>query len=205
LVDRGYASVPTAIRRALLVDLAGAADCGRLGRHDPEGMWQPQLRRPLSGAAATIRELAMRLTASLSVAAELQGLPPLPLFDEIAWVLGPAGDESLRVPDRPVPGAGVAGVITIYGRMTLRANELRHRPQETRLVGGDLALLRASSWPSPGRRHVRAGVTIPGQTPLLLMILCASGEVKSRIGRGGCLDPPGREQSALRRSRARRG
>jgi hypothetical protein len=91
LRSQGWAVVPAAVGPGLLTSLLPADVLVRERLEDAtaseSGPHCYRLRCPLAGCAPGVRDLAVRLGASLSVSAALEGLDPPPFFNEAVWTL----------------------------------------------------------------------------------------------------------------------
>lgn len=175
LAGRGWASIPAAIRPPLLAQLAASTPARSDWAPADFGLApEPVQRLALSQAPPLVQDLSLRLAASLSVAAELQGLPTMPLFGEVAWLCSP-GQAGIR-PSWASAGidVGVSAIVCLYGMAVVRTLvDGRRHPSagQVELSNGGLALLRGDGWLGPARRGVRAHVESPHPAPGLIMVL----------------------------------
>lgn len=175
LARQGWAAVPGAIRPLLLAQLAASAPAPALAQlaasaptADPPATWAPTL--PLAGAPRLLQDLALRLAASLSVAAELQRLPTIPLFGGVTWICQPeprlsplwAGD---------LAEAGVTAMVCLSGTAIVQALGVPRLSAPVRLSTGGLVLVRRDGWPRAGWRGLRPQLETANRGPVLIVVL----------------------------------
>jgi len=162
---RGWASIPGVVQFPLSAQLLGCYQETGAGR---------TLAR--SETAPVVADLAVHLEASLSVAAELQGLPPPPMWNRVTWLgtTRPVG-VVLRAPWSS-SRVGITALVGLCGAATLRVADTSPRGSgSAELTGGSLVLLRAGGWPRPRSTRVAAGIDIDPLAPVVAMVLEAVG------------------------------
>ena len=149
---QGWAEVPAVFRPSLLTKLAMDCRWGplTLGRFGPAG--GPEFRVPISRSSEVVRDLSLRLSASLSVAAALQDLPQPPLFNDVTWIWQSASSGSRSVFQRPEDFVGVTVLIRVYGSAVFNASGPAGNQWRCDTRTGHLVLVRSGGWPAP-RSH----------------------------------------------------
>lgn len=186
LRTRGFASLPYAVHPHLLAELASAVATPQSGRPGhPAGWARPdqaswiQTMR-VGDAPWLIQDLVIRLHASLSVAAQLVRLPPLPLWSQVSWLspaplsfaTGPAAIDSDLCD-------GVTIVVVIAG--TVRIALVDTSRSAVTLGPGGLYLAASSEWPKRLTATPRCRVAGSGLRPTLAL----------QLGDAPRVDPPG--------------
>lgn len=148
LQRRGWAQVPAVFRASLLTKLArgGRSAALALGRFDPAD--GPEFAIPIERSPDVVRDLSLRLSASLSVAASLQGLAEPPLFNEVSWCWLSASDASHSVL-RPLANfVGITVRIRLYGSAVINASDPTGRQGSSDTHAGHLVLVQSGRWPA---------------------------------------------------------
>ncbi len=115
---------------------------------------------PMDDCDDLVKAFASEVVGSLSAAAEGQGWPPMPMFNEVTWTLYPAGTGHITAHRDPPGCGGVIAVTTLVG--TARFSVLDgDRSSEWLTAAGDVVLLRGRGWPSPGALCPRHAVEPP--------------------------------------------
>lgn len=183
LQRRGWAQVPAVFPPSLLTKLALDGRWGplTLGRFGPAG--GPKFTMPISRSSDVVRDLSLRLSASLSVATALQNLPEPPLFNEVNWIWLSASRSSRPVLQRPDDFIGVTVLIRLYGSAVFNASDPTGKRWRCDTRPGHLILIRSSRWPAPQLHPVfyqYVDLQPPGCLDMLLSTAC--GPVQDRNG-----------------------
>lgn len=171
---RGWSLVPRAIRPGLLEDLLlAAAVLPYRAVNAPGGsQTEPETAvagQPLAGSDPIVQDLAIRIFAGLSVAAQLTRLPVPPMFEEANWVLRRAG--TVRVSGGRASARGIAVTVVLGGRADLAVREPTDQLRHLSSAAGDLLAHRGPR--SDGCRH-RAELLLAPQSDLLTVTLRAA-------------------------------
>ena len=179
LADRGWATTDQVVQSRLLFQLCREY---RLRFDPPLDDTERVAHRPaleaeidLHHARPAVTDLALRLSASLSVASELQHLAPPPLFSRVNWTWSPPFSESLpavRTADRPW---GISATIMLAGQATFSAIDARGSRRKWHGRPGGLLLVRRGSWPRPYSSAVGYEIQFPASAPQLVMTFFPSG------------------------------
>lgn len=156
LCGRGWASVPGVVHPALLVSLYQEEHWRSLSTDDlPRG--EPvEVHSALTQVRPMMRDLGIRLTAALSVAAELQRLPIPPLLNEVTWGwCPPTGEEAPTGGMTPKGGFGIVALVIFAGRATVRVARFTRQAAPLQATPGQLIVIRGHGWPE----STRSGVT----------------------------------------------
>lgn len=177
LEARGWIWVPQAIRPALWLQLAADSPLTVPGR-------ETEVARSITQTTGIIQDLAVRLNASLSVAAQLRQLPPVPVFDRVVWTFQPCIDDlpifgqappRTALPCRDAGLAEVSIVVGLQGTSTYWA--LRDGAVTTHWNShpGDLLVLRGRGWPKTMSlpAHLEADPPTSASPPRVALVLLA--------------------------------
>lgn len=183
LRKQGWAHVPAVFRPSLLAKLAMDGRWGplTLGRFGPAG--GPEFTIPISRSPEVVRDLSLRLSASLSVAAALQDLPEPPLFNEVGWTWLSANGGARAVLQPPEGFAGVTVLIRLYGSAVFSASGPGGARWRCDTRRGHLVVVRSSGWPAP-RLHPMLCHYVDLQPPgcLDMVLRTGYGRAKDRNG-----------------------
>jgi hypothetical protein len=176
---QGWAQVPAVFRPSLLTKLAMDGRWGplTLGRFGPAG--GPEFTVPISRSPEVVRDLSLRLSASLSVAAALQDLPEPPLFNDVSWIWQSARSASRSVLRRVEDFVGVTVLIRLYGSAVLNAAGPAGKRWRCDTGIGHLVLVRSSGWPAPRLHPVLChyvDIQPPGCLDMVLRTACGGAE-----------------------------
>jgi hypothetical protein len=157
------AQLPAAAPSSILAQLPASAPTA-----DPAATWTQTL--PLAEAPHLLQDLALRLAASLSVAAELQRLATIPLFGGATWICQREPSPSpFWVGD--VAEVGVTAMICLSGTAIVQALSVRRPSAPGRLSTGGLVLVRRDGWPRAGWRGLRPQLETENRGPVLIVVL----------------------------------
>lgn len=150
LATRGWARAPEAVDASMAARLG--EDDGRTWRiAGDEGVVRQHVigsYSPFSEALPVVRAVGDRLVTGLCVAAEAQGIPPVPSFNEVTWGRYPAGTGRITAHRDPRAFGGVVAVFTLYGHARFRAWNTAGDVSEWETGPGQLVILRAAGWPA---------------------------------------------------------
>lgn len=190
LWKQGHASVPAAFRPSLLGRLALEGRWGplTLGKFGPAG--GSELTVPLSQASAVVRDLVLRLSASLAVASELQNLPEPPLFNQVSWTWRAAASPHDLGWGEPGELTGLAAVVVLLGSEVFEETDAAGHRRTWHMDAGHLMFVRAGDWPKPGfrRPRCRIGEVLP---PGCLDMVFRTRRAQAQAGTADGSGPPG--------------
>ena len=173
LADRGWATTDQVVQSRLLFQLyreyrsrfdPPPEDSQRAANHRALGA-----EMDLHQARPAVADLALRLSASLSVASELQRLAPPPLFSRVTWTCSPPFLEDL--PAVPVAGRswGISATIMLAGQATFSAVDARGSRRRRHGRPGGLLMVRHGRWPRPYSSAVGYEIQFPASASTLVM------------------------------------
>jgi hypothetical protein len=173
LAEPGWVRLPEALAPAAIRSLIDAPHPSWHDLPEEEGVVRQHGRGSYLGmdaCADAIKAFASEVVGGVSVTAEAQGWPPVPMFNEVTWTHYPDGTGHITSHRDPPAYGGVIVVTTLVGRarFSVLGND---RSSEWLAAPGDVVLLRGRGWPSPDSRCPRHGVEPPSGGDRMIMTM----------------------------------